>query len=322
MPALLIGQDLRIRAANAPARTMLDLSGTGGHIAMALRQPGVLSAVEACLATGTAQTLRYRGDEAGQEASHEAHAAPAPGGVLLTLQDVSAAVQTDLMRRDFVANVSHELRTPLTALTGFIETLAGPARGDLAATDRFLAIMAGEAARMERLVQDLLSLSRVEAQQRLRPRGTADLAQAVRDAIAALGGPTIETDLPVEPVTIQGDADQLRQLAANLVENAIKYGGERVEVSVTRAPHHAGLRGPAAILEVRDFGPGIDPIHIPRLTERFYRVDAHRSRQKGGTGLGLAIVKHIAQRHRGVLDVTSARGQGACFAVALPLADG
>jgi len=329
LPALLIGQDMRIIAANSGAAAILSAPTIGGHVALSLRQPGVLAAIEACRATGAAQEARYLGDESGQEANYDVHCTPVKGGVLLCLSDISQAMQTDRMRRDFVANVSHELRTPLTALSGFIETLQGPARGDVAATDRFLDIMQGEAARMERLVHDLLSLSRVEAVARQRPKARVDLGAIVQTALSALrgvaerGGATIAADLPETPLHILGDSDQLRQLCMNLVENAVKYGGQdgRVEVSVTHEAHNAALRGPAAILSVRDHGAGIDPVHIPRLTERFYRIDSHRSRQMGGTGLGLAIVKHIAQRHRGRLKVHSTLGAGCEFIVALPLAD-
>jgi len=330
LPALLIDPDMRIRAANAGAAAILGAPGIGSHVAMSIRQPGVLTAIEACCATGTAQEARYLGEDAGQESNYDVHCAPVEGGVLLCLSDVSQAMQTDRMRRDFVANVSHELRTPLTALTGFIETLQGPARGDTAATDRFLGIMQDEAARMERLVHDLLSLSRVEAVARRRPKERVDLGAIVRATLGALRGvaergeASITQDLPEAPLYILGDADQLRQLCTNLVENAVKYGGQggQVEVSVTQVDHHAGLRGPAAILVVRDHGPGIAPIHLPRVTERFYRIDSHRSRQMGGTGLGLAIVKHIAQRHRGRFAISSTLGEGCEFTVALPLANG
>ncbi|WP_324755370.1 sensor histidine kinase [Roseovarius sp. Pro17] len=329
LPALLIGRDLRILAANADAAAVLGAPSIGGHVAMTLRQPDVLDAIEACRRTGAPSQARHRGDDAGQDANYDVSCTPLDGGVLVCLSDISRAMQTDRMRREFVANVSHELRTPLTALTGFIETLRGPARGDVAASDRFLAIMQDEAARMERLVQDLLSLSRVEGQERQRPKKSVDLGAIAGAVVSALGAVaeaaevTLSSDLPDAPLYIPGDPDQLRQLCTNLIENAVKYGGQggRVEVSVTPEAHHPALRGPAAILSVRDNGAGIDPIHIPRLTERFYRIDSHRSRQMGGTGLGLAIVKHIVSRHRGRLAIHSALGEGSEFRVALPMAD-
>lgn len=329
LPALLIDPDLRIRTANAGAAAILGAPGIGSHVAMSIRQPGVLTAIEACCATGAAQEARYLGEDAGQESNYDVHCAPVEGGVLLCLSDVSQAMQTDRMRRDFVANVSHELRTPLTALSGFIETLQGPARGDEAATDRFLGIMQDEAARMERLVHDLLSLSRVEAVARRRPKERVDLVAIVQATLKALrgvverGGASITQDIPEAPLHILGDSDQLRQLCTNLIENAVKYGGQggHIEISVTQTDYYPALRGPAAILCVRDQGAGIEPIHIPRLTERFYRIDSHRSRQMGGTGLGLAIVKHITQRHRGRLAISSQVGEGSAFSVALPMAD-
>ena len=229
-------------------------------------------------------------------------------------------------RRDFVANVSHELRTPLTALLGFIETLQGAAKNDPEAQARFLSIMEREASRMNRLVQDLLSLNRVETEKRVRPSETIDLSKQVRGATHALeqlckeSGVTLACVGLESPAHVLGDADQLSQVATNLLENAIKYSGEgsTVTVSIERDDDNAMLRQPAVILSVQDTGDGIDPVHIPRLTERFYRVDTHRSREQGGTGLGLAIVKHIVDRHRGRLRIESALGEGSTFRVVLP----
>ncbi|MFX0545932.1 sensor histidine kinase [Roseovarius sp. S1116L3] len=328
LPALLIARDMRVRAANAGAVQVLGTSGVGGHVARVLRYPAVLNAIEECRNTDTRTEAQFLADDAGQDALYDVSCAPVDGAVLLCLSDVSPAMQADRMRSDFVANVSHELRTPLTALTGFIETLRGPAKGDAAATDRFLGIMQDEAGRMERLVQDLLSLSRVEAQQRQRPTARVDLRAVVQAALEGLrgvaekSGITLNQALPDAPVIVLGDADQLRQVCLNLVENAIKYGGQggRIDISLSAEEQNGALRGPAAILTVRDHGQGIDPVHIPRLTERFYRIDSHRSRQMGGTGLGLAIVKHVAQRHRGRLSIDSQPGEGCTFQVALPLA--
>ncbi|SEK70838.1 two-component system, OmpR family, phosphate regulon sensor histidine kinase PhoR [Roseovarius nanhaiticus] len=328
IPALLIGADMRVIAANAAAEAVLGSAGIGGHLARIIRTPAVLDAVETCRNSAAAAEAQFMADEAGQDTLYDVTCAPAGEAVLICLRDVSTAMQTDMMRREFVANVSHELRTPLTALSGFIETLRGPAKGDVAATDRFLTIMQGEAARMERLVHDLLSLSRVEAQQRHRPKAEVDLRDictAARDTMRGLAeeaGAEVMLSLPGAPVMVLGDADQLRQVCVNLIENALKYGasGGKVAVSLTIVAQDAQLREPAAILSVRDDGPGIDPIHIPRLTERFYRIDNHRARAMGGTGLGLAIVKHIAQRHRGRLTIESAPGAGCEIRVLLPLA--
>jgi two-component system phosphate regulon sensor histidine kinase PhoR len=228
------------------------------------------------------------------------------------------------MRADFVANASHELRTPLASLLGFVETLMGPAREDAQARDKFLIIMREQAQRMSRLVDDLLSLSRIEQNLHLRPEEPVDLTAVLCHIVDTLGPlarenqVTLKLDAPA-PVIVSGDRDELMRVAENLVENAIKYGAsyaanldKSVDISVV-APKGEGL------LTVRDHGPGIAPEHLPRLTERFYRVDAGQSRAKGGTGLGLAIVKHIIARHRGRLNIESKLGDGASFSVALPL---
>lgn len=230
------------------------------------------------------------------------------------------------MRSDFVANVSHELRTPLTALTGFIETLRGPARDDAEARDRFLGIMEVEGKRMNRLVADLLSLSRVEDMARIRPSDSVDIyavLNSVRNALsqtAEARGVTLSIDAQLEPpVLLAGDLDQLAQVFTNLIENAIKYGRRdgAVVVSVSRMAMFPAFKGPAICVAVQDDGPGIPAHHLSRLTERFYRVDNHRSRELGGTGLGLAIVKHIINRHRGRLRIESEVGQGSTFSVLL-----
>jgi two-component system phosphate regulon sensor histidine kinase PhoR len=225
------------------------------------------------------------------------------------------------MRTDFVANASHELRTPLASLLGFVETLQGPAREDPHAREQFLGIMRDQALRMSRLVDDLLSLSRIEQMQHLRPQGSVDLVAVVRHVVDTLGplaretGAVVNLETP-EQAIVPGDRDDLIRLAENLIENAIKYGGgdgaaTQVAVSVES---EAGLW----ILSVADNGVGIAPEHIPRLTERFFRTDAGASRAKGGTGLGLAIVKHILARHRGRLAIDSKLGDGARFRAYLP----
>ena len=247
-------------------------------------------------------------------------------GAAVSIEDSTGIEQAEQMRRDFVANVSHELRTPLTALMGFIETLRGPARNDAAARDRFLDIMEREAGRMNRLVADLLSLSRVEGDERRRPAQKVDLANLVRSVVATAtpnaraAGVRFEMDMPSEPVNVPGDADQIVQVFHNLIENAVKYGGQGgvVRLSLVHIDHEPVLRGPGWAVTVEDQGEGIDALHLPRLTERFYRVDNHRSREKGGTGLGLAIVKHIINRHRGRLRIESEKGHGSRFTVILP----
>jgi two-component system phosphate regulon sensor histidine kinase PhoR len=250
----------------------------------------------------------------------------APGGgiafLLVTFDDVTDRLAIARMRADFVANASHELRTPLASLTGFIETLLGPARNDPVATEKFLNVMLEQARRMRRLIDDLLSLSRAEMRAHSRPTDRVDLVSVLRhigDAmqpLAAEHSVALAIEAPSEPLEIVGDRDELVQLVQNLTENAIRYGasGEKVDLRLRQRGD-----GRSAIIEVQDYGPGIAPQHLPRLTERFYRVDVGASRQMKGTGLGLAIVKHILTRHRGRLDITSTPGAGATFKVELPL---
>jgi two-component system phosphate regulon sensor histidine kinase PhoR len=227
------------------------------------------------------------------------------------------------MRSDFIANASHELRTPLASLVGFIDTLMGAAANDAAARQRFLPIMRAQAGRMSKLIDDLLSLSRIEMRQHVRPTGKVDVAALLREVREGLAvqavdaGVAIELDAPDAPAVVTGDRDELYETFENLIDNAIKYGGGggRVEVKVTPAEHRAGG---GYVISVVDFGAGIPPEHVPRLTERFYRVDADSSRRKKGTGLGLAIVKHIVGRHRGTLSIRSTPGQGTRVEVTLP----
>ncbi len=335
LACVLIGRNERILGVNASGEKLLGTGMEGRHFITAIRHPAVLDAVEATLNDGQSRMTRMPTSEAGNDTNYEVHCAAlnvsGDMGILVSFNDVTHVEQAGQMRRDFVANVSHELRTPLTALLGFIETLRGPARDDPDARDRFLTIMAAEARRMERLVADLLSLSRVESSERIRPADRIDLVGVIGsvlrrlEPVAAKDKVTITTDFPNgEKVIVPGDEDQLRQVITNLLENAIKYGGAGGQVRVTlhTEAESQGLRGPGAVLSVRDTGPGIDQVHIPRLTERFYRVDNHRSREMGGTGLGLAIVKHIVNRHRGRLRVDSVPGQGACFTVVLPIDQG
>lgn len=324
LPVIAIGPDGRILAANPAALALFGAGIEGRHHLLTLRQPALQSAISAALADGATGTARHTIPGPSQDVVYRATVSPAARGyALLTFEDVTEAEQMGQMRRDFVANVSHELRTPLTALLGFIETLRGAARDDPAARERFLAIMEREAGRMNRLIGDLLHLSRVEAQERVRPTARVDLAALVAGAVSTLrplaegSGVAVEvTGLPA-PLPMPGDADQITQVIVNLLENAIKYGGGGGHVTLHLArealPHGSGLR-----LDVIDRGEGIDPLHIPRLTERFYRVDGHRSREKGGTGLGLAIVKHIVQRHRGRIRIESEPGKGSIFSVIFP----
>ena len=329
VPVVLIGADRRILAINARAIALLGAGARGRHYQVALRQPALVAAVEAALSLGTPGAARHVLPGPSSEAVYRVGVSPVepgPGPVLCTFEDMSEAEQMGQMRRDFVANVSHELRTPLTALLGFIETLQGAARDDPAARERFLAVMAREAGRMNRLVGNLLSLSRVEAAERVQPTAVTDIAEVVERVASALrpaaaaAGVEIAVQGAEAPVAVRADGDQMVQVFSNLVENAVRYGapGKRVTVTIGEVERDPSLRQPAAFIAVRDEGEGIDPVHLPRLTERFYRVDTHRSREQGGTGLGLAIVKHIVNRHRGRLRLESERGRGSTFTVILP----
>ncbi len=327
LPALIIGADERIGAMNTGARTLIGGAASGRRHAMVLRQPEVQTALTAALTEGRAGQARHTMPGPSQDNVYRVWVTPLPRGqgVVCAFEDLTAAEQIGNMRREFVANVSHELRSPLTALLGFIETLRGAARDDAAARDRFLAIMEREASRMNRLIQDLLHLSRVEAEERVRPTGQVNLPDLLRSTISGLrpvseaAGVTVELQGEAVDQVVPGDPDQLVQVFQNLIENAVKYGGSGGQVTVRLSPD--ALPKVAALrIDVIDRGEGIDPIHIPRLTERFYRVDGHRSREQGGTGLGLAIVKHIVLRHRGRLKIDSEPGQGSTFSVILPLA--
>ncbi len=328
MPAMVIGEDRFIGALNQAATRLLGAGLAGRHYMTVLRQPGIIEKVEASLEQGQRGSARFSRKVAGQAQEFRLAIAPLPdsSAVLLVFEDVTPFEEARRMRSDFVANVSHELRTPLTALQGFIETLAGPARDDPEARARFLEIMGREAERMDRLITDLLSLSRVEDREGQRPRERVELCGLIREQVAALEpaaarrGVTMTCEGLEAPVALPGDADQLRQVFANLLENAIKYGreGGEVRLRLKQKEHIAALRGPGLQVDISDQGEGIAAHQIGRLTERFYRIDTHRSRNMGGTGLGLAIVKHILNRHRGRLRIASMPGKGSTFTVLLP----
>lgn len=326
-PIMIIGADDRVRTANHLAEAMLAPDLTGKHHITALRQPAVLDAIRQVRETASSVTAEYLGRDGQRDTTYRVVVARAEQDIVVSFEDRTAAEDADKMRRDFVANVSHELRTPLTALLGFIETLGGAARNDAAARDRFLEIMTDEARRMTRLVDDLLSLSRVEEDERVRPRETVDIGALLASVIKGLApqadaaGVTIALDCPDAVTDIPGDQGQLAQVFTNLIENAIKYGAKGGQVGVTLSPpaRHPRLLGDSVGVVVTDQGEGIAAHHIPRLTERFYRVDSHRSRAIGGTGLGLAIVKHIINRHRGRLLIESTLGQGTRVTVLLPV---
>ena len=327
--ALYLDRDRIIRAANIAAWQVFDPSVLNQNFVQAMRRPEVLRLISQCLSEGgrTQEVLSLDGAMNG--VFRVTVSAVDEAGVVLSFADLTDIRAAERIRSDFVANVSHELRSPLTTITGFIETLQGPAQNDDAARARFLDLMRQEAGRMDRLIGDLLSLSKVEGVSRVRPGAIVDLSELLLRVTAMLSHQAAERDVTIDVVggedriTINGDDDQLMQVFRNLVENAIKYGAEGgvVTIEAKRLARAAGISGSALSIAVVDQGQGIARHHIPRLTERFYRVDDGRSREKGGTGLGLAIVKHIVQRHRGRLLIDSEIGQGSTFTVLLPEAD-
>lgn len=335
-PALLLTPEGDILCANERVALAIGPARLGDPLSFLVRVPEVLEAVHNSARDGIPRRVEF-GEKIPLDRWLEAHIVPLhlhgeagmtsrggrpglPDTVLLTFRDLTQQRRVEQMRADFVANASHELRTPLASLSGFIETLLGPARNDTSARERFLGIMGAQARRMSRLIDDLLSLSRIELNAHMRPETQVEVGTIVGHVCETLSplardrGVELKLTRTDEPLPIYGDRDELIRLFENLVENALKYGasGARVEVTV-------GAEGAqdarTAVISVRDFGPGIPPEHLPRLTERFYRVDVVASRDQGGTGLGLAIVKHIVARHRGKLGIESPPGDGATFTV-------
>ena len=286
----------------------------GNLLTSALRNPALLTAVETARRSGARQSVELH-QTIPNETWHRADVAPLPdadGALAITLHSLTDHKRTEQLRSDFIANASHELRTPLTSLVGFIDTLLGPAAKDEGARERFLGIMRQQAGRMSALIDDLLSLSRIELRQHLRPTGSVDLALLLREVSeglesqAAEAGVRIDVTAP-DPANVTGDKGELYEVFENLFDNAIKYGADGGAVEVAIGP---GRLGYDYAVTVTDHGAGIAAEHVPRLTERFYRVDAESSRKKKGTGLGLAIVKHIVNRHRGQLTIRSTPGEG------------
>jgi two-component system phosphate regulon sensor histidine kinase PhoR len=321
---------------NAAARAIFGGGPGAGDLAALLRHPALADALDAALAATAPREVDIA---LPVPVSRElrVHLVPMDpplgdgGRVVLLLSDRTRDRAVERMRADFVANASHELRTPLASLIGFIETLRGPAQGDAEAQARFLGIMADQADRMRRLIEDLLGLTRIEITEHQAPSGRVDLsalAASEADAMApVLAARKAKLERALEPgaIAAPADAEQLAQILRNLLENAVRYGreGGTIRLSVARLAPGADPKLPArpgVLLSVADDGPGIAREHIPRLTERFYRVDRGRGRNAGGTGLGLAIVKHVVNRHRGHLLIESEQGVGSTFRVWLPSA--
>lgn len=335
-PAIVLDRDSRVIAYNEAATAIAPALRRGEPALISLRMPELVDAIRRAGKRRERQRVEFF-ERVPLDRWFEAFVTPvrlSRGGdgasdiLLLTFNDLTPLRRVEEMRADFVANASHELRTPLAALLGFVETLQGPAKNDAVAREKFLAIMQGQATRMARLIDDLLSLSRIELNAHLQPSTAVDLAPIVRqvaDGLQTLArdrGVEIKVVVPSEPLVVLGDRDELIRALENLVENALKYGaaGKRVDITLARAQTRAGT--PEARVAVRDYGPGIAPEHLPRLTERFYRVDVADSRAQGGTGLGLALVKHVLNRHGGRISIESTLGAGATFIMHMPLRTG
>jgi two-component system phosphate regulon sensor histidine kinase PhoR len=349
-PLMLLDRERRVIGANLAASDLLgrellgrDVGGAatgrqllGRDLASVIRDPKVLDAAAEAISKGKRSEAQFS-LSAPMERTFRTLIVPVSAvgkehtAVILAFQEQTELLKMDRMRADFVANASHELRTPLASVLGFIETLRGPARDDTEARDKFLEIMLKQANRMTRLIDDLLSLSRIELREHTRPTSAIDVTALVRTTAELLEPQARERKSAIKVETsgnipfVVGDASELGQVFYNLTTNALKYGGERgpVEIAIqavaARPPAMHGY-GPCVKVSVRDYGEGIPKEHIPRLTERFYRVDTARSRELGGTGLGLAIVKHITNRHRGMLTIESELGKGSTFSVYLPIA--
>jgi two-component system, OmpR family, phosphate regulon sensor histidine kinase PhoR len=322
-PALIVDARSLVLAANEPAQRFFEGNPVDRHLSFAIRAPAVLQAVNAALQQGEAGSVLH---VVRTPVARNFDVRVAPLGfsanairiVLLSLRDLTKEENVERMRSDFVANASHELRTPLASISGFIETMQGPAKNDDKAKEEFLRVMKAQADRMALLIDDLLSLSRIEMSEHLQPHETADLVQITHQACTLLktlakeNDCELRLDLP-DTLMVTGDSNQLSQVVHNLIENAIKYGGSGQVIEIEGRSYNNSV-----ILSVSDHGPGIAAHHVPRLTERFYRVNVQDSRNRGGTGLGLAIAKHIINRHRGRLEIISKIGTGSRFSIHLP----
>jgi two-component system phosphate regulon sensor histidine kinase PhoR len=333
-PLILLDERRRIVPANAQAAAFIGITPEPRDLAAAFRNPAVLAAADAVLRGERARVVDFSLTVPVERQLRARFARidhPSPDGAVavLSLHDITELKRAEQMRADFIANASHELRTPLATLIGFIETLRGPAREDAEARERFLAIMHGQASRMSRLVEDLMSLSRIELNEHVMPRDRVALSPLLRQIAETLELRAGERDIcirlavPPDLPDVLGDRDELAQVFQNLIDNAIKYGRSGSEIMLQAETASRPTRGSSSsenamvCVAVCDQGEGIPHEHLPRLTERFYRVDTARSREMGGTGLGLAIVKHILNHHRGFLEVESTPGVGSVFTVFL-----
>ena len=353
-PLFILDADGLVEHANPAALELVGMKEVAGrHFASVLRAPNVFEAAESVLAANEPQSVEFT-TIGGVERTCRAYITPIDAGdstlqtrprALVFIRDLTSERRVEQMRADFIASASHELRTPLASVLGFIETLRGHAKDDPEAREKFLSTMQSQAERMQRLVADLMSLSRIELNEHVPPRQRVDLGEVANDVIDSLapmfesGGAIVDfTNDSETPITVRADRDEIFQAIQNLIDNAVKYGGEpamvKLRVGAGAAPtpftdgppaHRAGDSAEQVaarlgipieelvFVQVRDFGPGIERADLPRLTERFYRVNIERSRKSGGTGLGLAIVKHIMNRHKGGFQIESRLAGGAAF---------
>lgn len=321
-PALVVSNSFIIESSNDSMNALLEADPIGSHLTNHFRAPAIMQAAKDALAKDEKSNVEFttRGQSSRTfDVFVSAFNINASRNVLLIVRDLTYQQQIERMRSDFIANASHEMRTPLATLTGLIETMQGAAKHDGVAREKFLAMMKTQTNRMARLTDDLLSLSRIEINEHLRPTGEVQLSTLLKQCANLLSSAALALKCTIsievdEGLSVVGDADQLMQVFQNLLENALKYGsqGKRIEVTAIQSSGWTSVM-------FQDFGSGIAAHHIPRLTERFYRVDVQESRTRGGTGLGLAIVKHILNRHRGKLIIESQLGQGSRFTVRLPI---
>jgi len=301
--------------ANETALNEINNAAIGNPISFSLRNPTLLSAIDEVQKTGITKVIEIHQKSPSNNWYNVSISmlklqAKKPSSMVITLHNLSEQKRIEAMRSDFVANASHELRTPLTSLIGFVETMQGPAANDKKSREKFLNIMLAQAGRMSKLIDDLLSLSRIEMRQHVKPTEQVDISKKLKSVVEALqtqaksAGVEVVLNLPKEKVIIRGDKQELFEMFENLIDNAIKYGAEGKKIEVSLLLNKEGEKFAYSLI-IQDYGVGISKQHVPRLTERFYRVDAQNSRKKKGTGLGLAIVKHILNRHGGQLNITS-----------------
>jgi len=331
-PVIVIDRRGLVVHRNGAAKSQFAGVAIGVPVTLSLRNPDLVRAIERARQDGVTSSIELH-ETVPSETWNKVVVAPLrlPGRdwetdeqrlLAITFQSLTELKRVDAMRADFIANASHELRTPLASLLGFIETLQGPAARDDTARERFLGIMRNQAERMSRLIEDMLSLSRIEMHQHLRPTGQVDLARLVREVAdvfetrATDAGIALKLEISPTTATVTGDNNQLYEVVENLIDNAFKYGGPQAHVTV--ALDATTRPGFAYSLSVTDNGPGVAEEHVPRLTERFYRTGESQDRKKKGTGLGLAIVKHIVTRHRGLITIRSRPGDGMRVEILLP----